>query len=105
MDTSGGEAAADAAFNHPSPLVAANYGYAPRGGGGRGRGYVTRGGGGGGRGGFGGRSFYRAQVQTMLASKTWVRKKDGGADSGDVGAAGGVGGGVGTEGSSQAPGE
>ena len=69
---------------HPSPIVAANYqrgGYSP---GYRGRGFSR-----GGR--AAGRSFYRARVQNMLASKTWVRKKEG--DDDGQGPDEGVGGG------------
>jgi hypothetical protein len=81
-------AAAEAAANHPSPLVAATYwgssggGYAPRGRGfargGRAGGFAARGRG-------GGRTYFRAQVQNLLASKTWVRKKDGENDGGGGG--------------------
>lgn len=78
-DTSGTEGFQNGAATagHPSPLVAAAYG---------GRGYGGRGGSfGRGRGGRGG---YRAQVHTMIASKSWVRPKpdEGGADGGDGGA-------------------
>ena len=78
-DTSGTEGFQNgaAAAGHPSPLVAAAYG---------GRGYGGRGGSfGRGRGGLGG---YRAQVNTMIASKSWVRPKadEGGAGEGGEGA-------------------
>ena len=77
---------------HPSPLVAATY----RGRGGGGNYTFVRGGrgrggrfpsGGGGRGGFGG----RADVKTLIASKTWVRTKPGDETTGDNANAGGGG--------------
>ena len=70
---SGGDAA-EAAAGHPSPLVAASFGGRGFRGRGRGRGRGARGG-------------YRAQVASMIASKTWVRpKKEGeGGDAGDDG--------------------
>ena len=62
---SGNSDTAEAAAVHPSPLVAAAF----RGGGGYRGGYRGR----GGRGRWAG----RADVKSMIASKTWVRKKEG----------------------------
>ena len=67
----GGVGAFQAAAGHPSPIVAASFG---------GRGYRGRG-----RGGRGGRSAYRAQVASMLASKSWVRPKKDGEGGGEGG--------------------
>jgi hypothetical protein len=72
----GGDAMDESAAAHPSPIVAASYG---------GRGYRARG-----RGRGRGRGFYRAQVASMIASKSWVRKKDDGGGGGNEGGEGGA---------------
>ena len=74
QQSAGGDPSVDAAAVHPSPIVAAAFG-----GRGPGRGFY-RGGRGRGRGGY-------QHVATILASKQWVRKKDGdagGASGGGV---------------------